>query len=214
MFSLQLYIDDQEIELFDDEPITIKQTIQDIRDIGKIFTDFTKDFSVPASPENNKVFKHFYNATVEGFDASVKQDAELHLNYQLYKKGKVVLNSASIKNRKPVSYNLTFFGSTVNIKDYFGEDKLDVLNTLDQIYFEYTADNVIEYLKNGMDFIVSNDYIPKALVFPLLSHSDRLFYDSGSENQGDANLFPSTSIKQGVDSVSYTHLTLPTKRIV
>jgi hypothetical protein len=199
MFSLQLYIDNQEIELFDDEPITIKQTIQDIRDIGKIFTDFTKDFSVPASPENNKVFKHFYDATVEGFDASVKQNAELHLNYQLYKKGKVVLNSASIKNRKPVSYNLTFFGSTVNIKDYFGEDKLDGLNTLDQIYFEYTADNVIEYLKNGMDFILSDDYIPKALVFPLISHTDRLFYDSGSENAGDANLFPSTSIKQGVD---------------
>ena len=82
MFSLQLYIENQEIELFSDEPITIKQTVQDIRDIGKIFTDYTKDFSVPATPENNKVFKHFYDASVEGFDASIKQDAELHLNFQ------------------------------------------------------------------------------------------------------------------------------------
>lgn len=199
MFSLQLYIENQEIELFDDEPITIKQTIQDIRDIGKIFTDYTKDFSVPATPENNKVFKHFYDAAVEGFDASVKQDAELHLNFQLYKKGKVVLNSASLKNRKPVSYNLTFFGSTVNIKDYFGEDKLDALSALDQIYFEYTANTVIDYLQNGMDFIMGTDYIDKALVFPLISHSQRLYYDSSSENAGDPNLFPSSTIKQGVD---------------
>jgi hypothetical protein len=199
MFSLQLYIENQEIELFKDEPITIKQTIQDIRDIGKIFTDFTKDFSVPATPENNKVFKHFYEASVEGFDASIKQDAELHLNFQLYKKGKIILNSASLKNRKPVSYNLTFFGSTVNIKDYFGEDKLDVLNTLDQIYFEYTADNIIEYLQNGMDFILGTDYIDKALIVPLISHTQRLYYDSGSENAGDPNLYPSSTIKQGVD---------------
>ena len=58
---------------------------------------------------------------------------------------------------------------------------------------------MIEYLQNGMDFIMGTDYIDKALVFPLITHSKRLYYDSGSENAGDPNLYPSSSIKQGVD---------------
>lgn len=199
MLALQLYIEGQHVDLFKDEPITITQTIQDVRDIGKIFTDFTRSFSVPASKENNKIFKHFYDPAVEGFDAAVKKEAELHLNYSLYKKGKVVLNSSSVVNRNPVSYNITFYGSTVNIIDYFGEDKLDILDSLDDLNFEYNSTNVINYLQNGQDILMGSDYVDNAFLIPLITHTDRIYYNSGSENSGDPNLFPSSTIKQGVN---------------
>ena len=59
MLQLQLYIEGQEVELYKDESITLTQSIQDIKDISKVFTDFTKTFNVPASKANNKIFKHF-----------------------------------------------------------------------------------------------------------------------------------------------------------
>ena len=73
MVQLQLYIEGQEVEMFKDESFTLTQSIQDIRDISKIFTDFTKTFNVPASKNNNKIFKHFYNFNILGFDARKKK---------------------------------------------------------------------------------------------------------------------------------------------
>jgi hypothetical protein len=55
----QLYINNQRVDLFDDENISLTQTIQNVRDIEKVFTDFSKSFTIPASKTNNKIFKHY-----------------------------------------------------------------------------------------------------------------------------------------------------------
>ena len=54
MVEIQLYIGGKQVELFKDESITLTQSIQDIRDISKVFTDYTRTFNVPASKNNNK----------------------------------------------------------------------------------------------------------------------------------------------------------------
>ena len=64
MREVQIYINDQRIDLFSDEGIQITSRINDVRDISKVFTDFTQDFSIPASATNNKLFKHFYNVDI------------------------------------------------------------------------------------------------------------------------------------------------------
>ena len=38
---------------FFDESVSLTETIQNIRDVSKVFTDFTKPFSLPASETNN-----------------------------------------------------------------------------------------------------------------------------------------------------------------
>ena len=53
----------ERVELFKDETINLNQTIQNARDIGSIFTDFTQSFSVPASRKNNRLFEQ-YSITV------------------------------------------------------------------------------------------------------------------------------------------------------
>ena len=59
--ELQLYIQDTRVDLFKDETVSLTDTIQNVRDIAKIFTTFTKTFTLPASSTNNKLFKHYYN---------------------------------------------------------------------------------------------------------------------------------------------------------
>ena len=61
MTELQLYIEGQEVELHDNESVVLKQALQDVRGLDKVYTDFTRTFNVPASTVNNKLFKHFYN---------------------------------------------------------------------------------------------------------------------------------------------------------
>ena len=114
MQSIQLYIEGQRIDMFKDESVSITQTIKNVKDISKIFTEFTKTFTLPASKTNNKIFKHYYNFDiVDGFDARIRKSATLELNHLPFKKGKVKLEGVDLKNNKAFAYRITFFGNTV-----------------------------------------------------------------------------------------------------
>ena len=133
MQSIQLYIEGQRVDMFKDESVSITQSIQNVKDIAKVFTEFTKTFTLPASKANNKIFKHYYNFDITGgFDARTKKDATLELNYLPFKKGKIKLEGVDLQNRKPKSYRITFFGNTVTLKDLLGEDKLSALTELNK----------------------------------------------------------------------------------
>ena len=99
MQKLQLYIEGQRVDLFKDESVSLTQTLQNVKDIGKIFTEFTKTFAVPASSVNNKIFKHYYNFDINGgYDARSKQPATLELNDLPFKQGAIKLNGVKLKN--------------------------------------------------------------------------------------------------------------------
>ena len=94
--KVQLYIkndsgDYDRVDLYSDETIELTSKIQDLRDIGKIFTDFTQSFNVPASDTNNKIFRHFYNFNITGgaFDSRKKREAIIQnhpkLRFETYK---------------------------------------------------------------------------------------------------------------------------------
>jgi len=57
--KVQLFINNQEVDVFQDGSINIQSSIKDVKDPGKIFTDFSKNFTLPASTNNNKIFKQW-----------------------------------------------------------------------------------------------------------------------------------------------------------
>ena len=59
MQAIQLYIENERLEMFKDESLEITQSIKNVRDISKVFTTFSKQFSVPASKTNNRIFQHY-----------------------------------------------------------------------------------------------------------------------------------------------------------
>jgi hypothetical protein len=201
MQSIQLYIKDdsgvyQEIELFKDESVTLNQSIQDVKDISKVFTDYTQTFSIPATRINNKIFKHFYNYFIQGFDAREKKDAKLHLNFEPFKVGKIKLEGATLKDNKPNTYKLTFYGSMVNLKDILGDKTLRTLTYFDNASFTYQASTVKTMLSDASNLTLAGNTWTDSLLFPLITHTDRLYYDSGNETanaDGLANIYYSTS---------------------
>lgn len=171
------------LDLFRDEGLVINSVIQDVRDISKVFTEFTKTFTVPASKNNNKIFKHYNNFhIIDGFDARIKKDSKIEVNGSLFKKGTIRLDNVDIKNNKVYAYKITFFGNTVNIKDVFGEDKLSDISTSFFSNFdrEYTSLRVREALQDAIDVTIDSTTYNDALLTPLITHTTRLFYDSGT----------------------------------
>ena len=55
----QIYNEFTKLDLFKDESVSITDSIQNVKDPSKIFAPFSQQFSVPASKNNNKVFKHY-----------------------------------------------------------------------------------------------------------------------------------------------------------
>ena len=195
--NVDLYINGQKVELFDFEDINIKDSIQDVRDINKLFLTFSRKFTVPASKNNNKIFKHYYNQSItNSFDARFKITAELRVNGNTYKKGRITLLGASLRNNKVYSYDLVFYSSMVDLKSLIADDllsdlsanKLDVTAPLiDSFNFEYTPSNVFlgftaGYWVDGdtLNYTGTVDDIdnPRDLIFPFISTQNYYYYDS------------------------------------
>ena len=64
MNKVDIYVNDFRLDLFDDEEISINLSVQNVQDISKVFTDFTQSFTIPASPRNNEILQHYYNANI------------------------------------------------------------------------------------------------------------------------------------------------------
>ena len=129
MRKVQLYIEGNRIELFNDEQIQVTSSIQNVQDISKTYTDFSQGFTVPASDANNAFFEHWYNSDIDfATDNNLRKDAYIEINLSTFRKGKVQLDGATLTNGKPSSYKLTFYGEGVTLKDTFGEDLLSDLD--------------------------------------------------------------------------------------
>jgi len=183
-----LYIKDKDdnyvqMEMFSDETITLTSKIQDVKDISKVFTDFSQPFTLPASKENNKVFQHWYNYNIDdGFNSRVKKDALLEIDYSPYKRGKVQLQSVKLKDNKPFSYSIVFYGNTVELGTLMGDDELSLLGDLDQYGHDYSNANVKTGLQSGL--------LSGQIIYPLISHTKRFYYDSAqSSPEYNGNLY-------------------------
>ena len=188
MQKLQLYINSERIDLFKDETVSISLSQQDTKDPKKIFAEFTKTFTIPASKENNKIFDHYYNYDIiNGFDARNKVEASIELNNIPYKDGFVALNGVELKANKPYAYKITFYGKTINLTKTFGEDDLTVLSgELDAAYgLDYTAANVQTKFQGAVGDVI---------IAPLITHTDQLYFDSGTHVLEDGNLYYNSGV--------------------
>ena len=174
MRRLQLYIGTERVDLFKDETVSLTQTIKNVKDLKKVFTEFTQTFSVPASSVNNKIFKHYYNFDISnGFDARKKQAARIELNDLPFKDGKIALQGVELKNNVAHTYKITFFGNTVDLKDILGDSELASLPLNQNQIYDYA--NVTSRMS-----AVSND-----ILVPLITHTNRLIFNSNSHTTYD-----------------------------
>jgi hypothetical protein len=145
--------DFQEIELFTDENIEVTSTIQNISDISKVFTDFSQSFTIPASPNNNAIFQHFYNSDVDAsVDQNIRRNAYIEIDLTPFRSGKISLEKSNVKKGLAENYQVTFYGEIRSLKDAFGEDKLSDVKELNDYSHPYTATEVYNRITDDSIF--------------------------------------------------------------
>ena len=209
MIVVGIYIYDENgnsrrVELFSDEKISVSSSVQNIADISKVFTDFSQSFTVPATPNNNAIFKHWYENDVDnGFDARLRREGYIELDTIPFKKGKFQLEKAQIKNGSIDNYQITFFGNIVSLKDKFNSLSLKDLD-YSAIEFNYTGQNVKERVEGLVNSPVK---------FPLISSKNFWSWDTGGAEVNDwdisksatpiyhTDLFPAVSVSAIFDAI-------------
>jgi hypothetical protein len=205
MRKVEIYVDNQILDLFDDEKIQVKSSVQDVNDIAKIFTDFSQSFYVPASDNNNTIFGFYCNNELDEFKANVRVACRIEIGLTPFRDGQIQLEGGVVKHNQVDAYKVTFYGEVVTLKDKFKEDKLNALDYsgLDTAYNAATVQSSI----------TSTAY--QAVRFPLIS-SDRVWtYDTGGVSPEDISvstnpivhteLFPAISDSEIMNLIATTY---------
>jgi len=198
----QIKSDFVRLDMFSDESVTITDTIKNTKDISKVFTPFSQQFNVPASKHNSKLFRHYEdNDVVNSFDARFRVDALIKLNGTDYKKGRLRLNSVTMKDNKAHAYKLVFFGETIELKDILGEDDLSRLEFPSSLNFAY------DYATIKSKFISTAGDV----CFPLITHTKNMrFSNAGYKSTaGDfLNQFdikPALKVRAIIEAIENTY---------
>ena len=213
MFQVSLYInttalgsdgsisdDWRQADLDPDVNITLKDSIKDSKDVAKVMTAYTRQFKLPASKTNNKIFKYFHNHNIlQGFDARRKHEAIIKLNGFDFKKGYIKLNKVNLKDNSPLSYEVEFFGELASLKDILGSSQLRDLSSLSKFNHDYDTDTVKDGFEEGLDIYTAPDGtkfvirdIDGDIKYPLISHTrgfeidNQGFHKILSQEQRDA----------------------------
>ena len=182
MYRVDLYIDGQKADLFQEESIEINLSTQNIKDISKVFGDFTQSFTIPASSANNKIFKHYYNVDVYGgFNANIRVDAFIEVNNNLFRDGVLELESVQMKQGQPYAYSVGFYSNVTSLKDKFGEDKLIDLD-LSAYDHDYNDTNIV----TGLNGFVSGT--SSSIIYPLISPVANWYYNSAGNDHTPSNI--------------------------
>jgi hypothetical protein len=179
--DIALYISDvaevnyQRLDLFKDEDISINLTSKNISDISKVFAEFTQGFSVPATPANNAIFSHWYDATVDGlFNANKRVLSYIEINTLPFKYGVIQLESCKLKGGQISSYELTFFNKVVNLSDSMGDLEL---KDLDLTAFDHSYNET-----DVTDAMYSDSIHNGDVYYPMITSTKDINYGDSSDN--------------------------------
>lgn len=200
MREVHIYIEDQRLELFEDEVIQINSSVQNVQDIAKVFTDFSQSFTVPASERNNAIFQHFYESAIDSLlDHQIRRMSRIEIDLIPFRTGKIQLEKANLKNGQIQSYTVTFYGDIRTLQDYFGEDKLNVLD-MSPYTHAYNGSEVQTRITSSSDYDVR---------YPLISSSRVWVYGGGGQEDISQNahhmhyneLFPAVRVARIFDAI-------------
>ena len=142
---LQIYVYDDtgasfELDLYKEDPLKITLSAEDIGDIPRINSAFSKQFRVPATQTNSRVFKWWYEVNTVDFDVTKRVRADLYSDGLFYKSGHIRIQNAYVnQDTSQVDLELVFFGETRDFASQVGEITLPQLTDLHQYDHSLTA---------------------------------------------------------------------------
>ena len=142
-------------DLYEDEAIPLSLSIDDFKNVAEKTQSYSKDFHLPNTKRNNKIFSHIFEVTrttdAVSFNPYAKTRAILKEDSYTLFEG--FLRLIDIKDKESeISYNVNLFSEPVTLKDI-----LDAKTFADIDFTELQHDYQITNIKNSWDNAVGLD---------------------------------------------------------
>ena len=146
---LQIFVYDDlgarfELDLYKDEPLKLTISAEELKDIPRVNSAFSKQFRIPGTQTNSKVFKWWYEVNTVDFDITQRVAAEIHVDGLPYKTGHIRIEKAYVnKATTQIDLEIVFFGETRDFASQVGEVTLNQLD-LQYLNHDLTTQNVLD----------------------------------------------------------------------
>jgi len=191
MNDVQIYADENILELFDDENIIINLKQVDIRDIATNYSSYTQTFTIPASPVNNKALKYWFDVKNDIQVSNIGIASRVDIGGVFYKKGTLKLMSFQTNDRGDYkSYTVQFTTLLKGLKDIFGDVLISQLD-----YSTVMGSNIIPFDDAAVHGSFSNTILNKDIEIPLISSLRN--FTQYSDFKYDPLVFNPLGIKRG-----------------
>ena len=158
MNRVRIKLDNEQryFDTFRNEEITYTKKTIDFEKPDKVINDFSSSFTLPASPNNNALFGHYYAVDFgTPFNPYKKNQAEIWVGNELWSIGALQLQSVKMENGKPSNYKVQFYSDVVNLKAALNGLTIDKLGWQDKNH-NISISNMTTYLTgteiNGMRY--------------------------------------------------------------
>ena len=144
---IEILINGQPLDVFDNPDILITRSIADIREPETRESEYTKTIDIPGTANNNKLFSHIFEVeqTVYGtsFNPNIKASCLIYSNGIEQLRGFLRLLSIKVDDSKHITYEVTCHGQSADLFTTIADRKL---NQLDFTEYNHTlsSGNVID----------------------------------------------------------------------
>ena len=131
---LQIFVYDStgakfELDLYEEQPLKLTLSAEEISDIPVVNSAFSKQFRIPATQTNSRVFQWWYEVNTVDFDITQRVSAELYVDGLFYKSGHIRIEAAFVNEQTSnIDLGIVFFGETRDFASQVGEINLNQLN--------------------------------------------------------------------------------------
>lgn len=157
MIRFSLQIDGTPVDLFNDESIPLTRQLKDLMNLSTVWTDYTKDFQIPASETNNAIFANWFdeNLVMGAWNPNLGKDGTIFIHGLPVFEGRVELIGCKFKDGLPQLYNIIFYGNTKKLLDQWGET---LMNEVDWSDYNHVG-NYTNILSSWDGALVSGDIL-------------------------------------------------------
>jgi hypothetical protein len=201
------------LDTYGDIDVSINYQIDDILDITKRNTTWTKTITLPGTPENNKFFKHIYDVNIDNvtFNPVKRIPVLIRIGTNDVLKGFMQLMNVVIDNKK-VDYDVSIAGSFRNIIATISDYSLGQID-LKEYNHTRTQEAVVEswdYNVYFNDTVTSFNEPGKGYVYPhIVNGNSQDIWDKTYVY----DLFPAIYAKTIIDKFTATNTSAGTETI-
>lgn len=209
MNKFTVLADGKQLDTYDNIAVSFNYQIEDILDITKRTTNYSKTITLPGTPFNNQFFKQIFDVNVDTISFNVKKSipANINIGEQTVMTGVLQLLNI-IVNQDAVDYEIVIMGQFKNVLNEFGEL---TLRNIDLSEYNHTRSKetiqsswTYDIYRNGS--LITNAEPGEGYVYPYIIYGNN---QDTSNRMYASDLFPAVYLKTAIDKmfnlVGYTY---------